>query len=866
MSVAEPLELIRGQVVFEGDTTTAGSLTLHGGELTLSGSPLDAPIVLANDGGSPLLRGTTFEVRGTPLRGGVTGSGDLLLAGGFTVDNLPLSQDGALRITDPTNSGGGSVTLDIANGYTGKTIVEVGRLIVNHVGSLGSDTSPVEVKGQGTLVLNASSTRDLRVDGILPWVLAQNHSVFGARGIGFGTLSDNGTITTLADYVTDINTAAANDHVEIGSTNLILNADLQIASLTFDIPGGPLDLGGHTLNLASGGLFLGEGGVIQNGSLTGGESGKNEIVVWGSGHISADITDNSRGPVSITFASGTSKEISGSNTYSGTTHVAETHLIVATANALPVNSDLHIVGGKVQLPVGQTTPTVLRAIRVAEGGKLEVQQQGRNELQFDSMLLEEGTVHLDRLIGDGSITKTTSGAASLILGSPTPTYNGTITIEDGRLEVFGGNNARFMVNGGKLVTWDTSSTIALAGGDLQTRGLHGSVEITAPARLLLDLDPNSMSSVIDGTLVGDGSLTITRAVPVSTSELASRHVHSITGDNSAFSGDVNIASVAIMARTSTALGTGHINVLPDGVLSFWGPGGDTAADRLAIQNNISLAGGQLVGDSNAPPQFLHGELHVSGMSRIGNVQVLGDTYLSDGSRLSSVTKDVTQYVGDLWIGGHAELEYGNEIIAVNASDVLVGTTQLLGTIRSNATNAVLDLIDRGLDEAVIDVSLDVQSGQSLSILHNGQSMDLLIAGGGKRVSGDGTINNNVTVSEGAAITPGSSEGLLAIDGTVSFANGGRLSIELGGVDPGIQFGALQVLGNVSLNGGLLDVTLSDGFAIQPDDTFEILTGMRIDGQFANATDSVVAGQFEFTVQYLPTSIVLGDARIVPESS
>jgi hypothetical protein len=99
------------------------------------------------------------------------------------------------------------------------------------------------------------------------------------------------------------------------------------------------------------------------------------------------------------------------------------------------------------------------------------------------------------------------------------------------------------------------------------------------------------------------------------------------------------------------------------------------------------------------------------------------------------------------------------------------------------------------------------------------------------INGTGTIVNNF--SNSGALNPGLSPGILNITGT--FANPGTINVEIGGtggagVNPN-GHDQLLVSGAATL-GGTLNVTLTNGFTPMPGDTFVIIDGASLGGNFA----------------------------------
>ncbi len=131
------------------------------------------------------------------------------------------------------------------------------------------------------------------------------------------------------------------------------------------------------------------------------------------------------------------------------------------------------------------------------------------------------------------------------------------------------------------------------------------------------------------------------------------------------------------------------------------------------------------------------------------------------------------------------------------------------------------------------------------------------------MSGNGTLVGDFTVANEAAISPGTSPGNLTIEGSVTFADNGLLDIELGGTEAGSKHDFLHVIGDVTIDGGLLELSLLDNYVPNTSRSFVILKAKSITGRFANAVSSVTVGDVTLPITYRPDRIILG---VVPEPS
>ena len=101
-----------------------------------------------------------------------------------------------------------------------------------------------------------------------------------------------------------------------------------------------------------------------------------------------------------------------------------------------------------------------------------------------------------------------------------------------------------------------------------------------------------------------------------------------------------------------------------------------------------------------------------------------------------------------------------------------------------------------------------------SVLHAGGGTVNLNAG---TLGGGGEVGGSVNNSFGT-VAPGSSPGILTIDGNYTQGAGGTLALEIGGLVPGEDHDKLAVTGTADLN-GTVAVELTGGFTPANNDTF-----------------------------------------------
>lgn len=122
-----------------------------------------------------------------------------------------------------------------------------------------------------------------------------------------------------------------------------------------------------------------------------------------------------------------------------------------------------------------------------------------------------------------------------------------------------------------------------------------------------------------------------------------------------------------------------------------------------------------------------------------------------------------------------------------------------------------------------------------------------------RLMGAGVVTGDVINTSGFVLT-GSETGELMIEGNFQQNDTGLVEIKLGGTEPGISHDRLIASGSMQL-GGLLQVTLVEGFELEFEQRFEIVSaGGVLTGTFFDLPDQSVVGTFggiDLFIEYRP---------------
>ena len=661
-----------------------------------------------------------------------------------------------------------------------------------------------------------------------------------AEQTDFATYGTQG-IAAYSDYETDLNAAGAASNISL-SAGETLTQDKQINSLRLGYRG-TLDLGGQTLNIASGGLLqVATDTTIENGTLTAGGDSAGELVILndrGTVKVLADITDHPTGSVGLTLTAGET-HLGGINTYSGDTMLARGTTRLLADTALPAGGNITVASGFLTSEY-QTSDRiiVIGQVSIIGGGSLTV-------LNIDA---ENYTIHagnLANIVGDGPVLKTTPGRGRLSFGDG---YTGLVTIQQGVLEL----GTDLQTTAGSFVVLpdgqlevrgddsDIGSNLDLRGGVLSLiLGSNPQVTYSGSIQVTADSQVHSFdSALISGDITGDADLSFWN-----TDATNRFSITYIRGDNSLYTGTMRVNSGVLVAQSEDAIGLGGMMIKRFG--QIW-------AGTEIVRGNITLDGGVLGTEDffyKGSTSLLLDQVVVASDSLIETTNELtlqGGLVLNNGAELIKTGSNALIVTGDFLIGQDTTL-FGNE-----------GNTIVTGTLVADAADATLDLLRA--DRFQLAGSIHIGSGQSLTITDNFTPIQLILNDPSQHVDGHGTLFNDLILSNGASINPGGSAGTFTVDGDYTQLIDAVMQIELGGTAPG-QFDRLMITGLFS-PGGVFELLLLDDYMPAPGDVFDVLDFNALaSGQ---GFDQLRLPELDFGRDWDTSKLLVnGEIRVVPE--
>lgn len=896
-----------------GSTIELSSIVVKGG--TLSGDGLiNALFDVTLDGIGMTIDGT-FETTGaTTLIGDITNSGDInvLSSGSLLISNAGAgvaldgggnvnldggsiakvaieNPAGILTNVDNTIQGSGTISAPLINQGTvdanmpGMLSIEAGtgaQALVNQ-GSLkasGGGTLQLrfgEVNNAGGMVTASGGDLEIR-DGA--FINGGNVEISGgteARLVNNGTIlggavvNNGGTLKVLAQGLNNRLSGVVNNNNE-----LILDSG---ARLTFDSEGiynnnGNIELdsqGGLTVLSIDGDVTISGGSILLSdntnnrisAALGAGPSRLNldGTSLSGAGLISVDLTNGGNiSPTGAAQLSLSSSQITNTGTLgNGSGPMLINGAVIENAGGLINGAEISsttVMGGD----IGAATISgvsvfdgvdILGSVSVAPGRTLRlvnaITNQGNIALDAsgpsaNANLQISGTVELS---GGGSVTLGDSlnnrisnvGTSRLINQDNTVSGSGLIQflgLENHAIIAASGlSGLSIQAAGGPLggitntgeLRADAGSTLRLNGGEVQNVG--GTIRADGTVEL------NNNVTIIGGTLAGGGTILANSDVTLDGIGMVNSSNYEIANGRSttligSFSNNGNLT----LAATEPLAGFGAVTeLLINGDVSLLGAGNVVMSDFSA--NRIASAFGQfatLTNDSNVISGSGNIGDNITGIVNRGEIRGQGAVALIIDPRDDLGFLNDTNGTLVATESGGVSLKAGD---FENRGEVLV------------ASNSTLSRDGDFLQTSgvtIVDGTLTVSDG-------------LLIQGG--TLSGSGTIVGDVFNS--ATTAPGNSPGTLFIDG--NFEQTGVLDIEIGGSPTSGLFDAVVVSGDLSL-GGLLRVSLINGFIPEVGDTYDFLQAAEILGVFS---DTEIVGDAAFSSQFDLTSGRLEVTAVVP---
>ncbi|TSB02382.1 beta strand repeat-containing protein [Sphingorhabdus contaminans] len=726
-----------------------GAVTAAPGGISLSAGTGQIQSFTINQGGSLT---STGNLGGAYLLTGGTGNQNFAINGTISLQGNGLfvnSGDGddIINIGTAAVFSNSNVTHTI-NGGAGSD-----RLILNGSGNTAFSTIDVE---RLDVIAGAGGTRTLSENGSFGQVNLLNGTLSARRVQALGlanslvTLS-NGTVLTL-DFTTP--TTVTNSFAGSGT---ILHNTLDPVTYGGSSSGftGVFNILGGTATVTTSDAF-GTGSIINSGTLSFGGvnlantiSGTGQVIVTGSG--------NSR--------------LSGNNSFSGGLDVQGGVLDVSSVNSLGTGTVTSSTAGAV-LALGNSTNEVLSNnltgnLALVMGGTGILDLTGTNSYALGT-LINNGAVRVDSFarLGTGQVIANSGGA--LILN-----YNGA-----GQLL----QTAPFMTGGGSFIKEGTGDVVMN-----QTSTYTGGTIIRA-GRIGLN-NGNALGTgnieVNGGAELGIGNITLANSVTGAGNIVkTANNGATLTGNNSGFTGLLDVQDGWIEASDGSALGSGTVSIASGSYVTVDSAGVDTviaasltgAGDlELASSNRFTLTGS----NSNlSGVVFVNsGTLQIEGSQNIGStarIDLTGATSVLDLSTnaLTTLSNDVT--------GLGRIVKTGSGTVSLIGANTYSGGTDIQqGAIRVTdisflGTGAITVQAGAALDLSIAGQQTLNQTVTGAGILRKSDVGDLTLLSnsltGGVDIVGGRVIVNTAAALGGGPVTTAADTQLVFDNSTTEVSN------------------------------------------------------------------------------------------------
>ncbi|MGX5725123.1 beta strand repeat-containing protein [Metapseudomonas otitidis] len=706
-----------------------------------------------------------------------------------------------------TKAGAGNLTLAGAgNTYSGATTISAGTLTVSGGDALATATN-VSVAAGATLALagneafgNLSGAGSVTL-GSFNLTSTQtadttfSGAISGTGGVTFTqggsatystTLSGTNTYTgatLLANYgwlkLSGDASMADNNVVRVnGNSVLTLLSNQTIGSLASNNVSASIQLGSYTLTAGGDNTSTTVAGVI---------SGTGSLVKQGSGILN----------------------LSGSNTYGGTTTVA--------GGALSIAGDGNLGSGAVNLADG----TVLN-VSGASTIDNAITLTGNSTLDNGNAVTFSGAIS-----GAYDLTKTGSGNLTL---SGSNSYGATY-VNAGTLSVSSDTNL-----GSGAVSLAAGTTLAVTGATTidNAIALAGDATVSTSAAVTL-------SGVISGastlTKAGASTLTLTGANTYGATTVSAGTL-SVASDGNLGSGTLTLAGGSTLSVTSAGTIDNAIALIGNATV-------DIAADTtlsgvISGSNNLTKTGSAVL--------TLTGSNTYSGSTSInaGTLSVASDANLGAGA-LNLANGTTLQITGTTTIDNALALT-GLVTVNAGAAATLSGTISGTGSLtKTGASN--LTLSGSNTNSGATTVSAG-------TLVVNGSTNSATTVASGATLAGSGTLGGDVIVQSGGTLSPGGAGvATLTVNGNLTLASGSTLALDINGTTAGTGYDRVVVNGTVDVSGAALAVT--HGYAAGSGDSYTVIVNDAADavtGTFSGVTEgskfNAAGNGTELTTSYI----------------
>jgi len=774
------LGLVGGDSTYYGSIngTNQSVLALVDSKLQALGSINDTLVLIENGASLQVGNGQNFG----SLNSNVVNQGELLFDRSDAVSfDHAISGSGSL-----VKRGGGVLSLNVQNDFSGTTTVVGGTLRLASQGTLDGD------------IINNAAVQFARADA---WTYGGDMSGFGILTISSAPTSVTGNLahtggTMIESGALQIGTGGSNGSI---SGPIVNNAELLFNRGDTLVYNGSISGVGSVTQ-------LGTGTTILTGTQT--YSGGTTIVAGslqlGDGTLSAAIQGDVLNDGTLVFKQGAASVFSGLISGSGNLVQQGPGSVTLTADNTYTGATVIAEGSALQVGNGGSTGRISNTVL----------NNGALSFAYGSDVTYDGVI-----AGSGSLRQ--AGTATLNL-TAAQEYTGTTDVDAGATLKLTGDGS---IAGTSKLALRGSFDIGGISADVSRIGdLSGTGSVRLGTKTLVLSDAGS---VFEGVIEGSGGI-----------EIAAGAMNLLASQT--FTGQTTIASGAGLALGGDGSLSESSRIVVDGGLSIAGTsagavvksisGGQsgliTLGDRtLTINAAADTYAGMISGD---------GGLTVSGGTLVltGANRYRGTTTIASGATLDLRANPASGQAGDFMVDGDLKLGIGSGLVFAYDS-TLSGTGAITKTgagqlIISQASDSIDFMGDALVSEGTFTVNGRI-----------GGNVTAVTAG---TLSGSGFIAGDVIIGSGGTLSAGNSPGTLTINGNLSLASGSTSAFELGqaSIVGGPANDHVIVNGALSVNGTLNAAVRSIGY-------YRLFDAASINGTFNTVNVSGLSGAIDTAV-------------------
>ncbi len=769
------------------------------------------------------------------------GSGAFKNAGGLiqALDGSEVQLTNGVTIMGGTLATTGSGLIRNLNTATLDSVTNAGAFVGNN----GSTTTLIgTINNTGSILINSTgSFTDLAINGNVTLTGGSTLTLVNADRVrGGGTLfngGSNGEAFTIEGETSNSGSLGTNELAIVNRSGGLIDANVFNGSNGLIMNVDPRTLDGLT-NLgvmrASGGGILqlngfGGGGFDNTGGTISALDGSEVRLINSASVTGGTLTTSGTGFIR-NFNTATLTSLSNAGAFIGNNASTTTlNGAITNSGSISINStgsftDLSL-GSNVTLTGGGTV-NLVNADRVRGSGTLTntnnlIQGEtnnsgslGNNEIGIVNQSAGVVSANVSGLVlnvdpsagagltNQGLMQATNGGILQLNgFGSGSFTNNGTISALDGsELRLLNGA----MISGGTLTTSGT--------GFIRN---FNTATLTSLSNAGAFIGNNASTTTLNGAITNSGSISINSTGSFTDLSLGSNvtltgggTLNLVNADRVRGSGTLTNTNNLIQGETnnSGSLGNNEIGIVNQSA-------GVISANVSGLVLNVDPSAGAGLTNQGLMQATNGGILQLNGF---------GSGSFTNNGTISASSAGALQFTGTVTSTGTVDV--GNATLSVSGNG---NYTQTAGTFRLTGGT--------------------VTSSTALNFL-------------GGLVDARGTIN--AAISNGANLRPALGETGLTVNGAVTLLSSSQLTLQLGGLTQGSQYGFLNVNGTVAL-GGQLVVSFVDNFQANNNNNFTVLSSTGLTGTFSNVQPggrvNASDGSGSFLVTYSTNNqVVLSD--------